>query len=56
LSSELISLPMLTALDKNIEALDLWFMAHNRIVGPVLALLSVIDLKLYFNVINKPLF
>ncbi|MDD5565591.1 MAG: hypothetical protein PHG31_01690 [Candidatus Omnitrophica bacterium] len=56
LSSELISLPMLTALDKSIEALDLWFMSHNRIVGPILVLLSVVDLKLYFNVINKPLF
>jgi hypothetical protein len=43
----------LTPLEKNVYRIDDWLIAHNKIVGPLLTLLGLIDLKLSFNIINQ---
>lgn len=40
-------------LDRRIGVIEAWLSKHNRIVGPVLITLSLIDLKLTFNLINS---
>jgi len=55
LSSDLISLPVVTAFDKDIKWIDLWLISHNKVAGPILAVLAVTDLKLYFDIINRAL-
>ena len=40
-----------TPLDVNINILDAWLAEHNRIVGPILVLLSVLDLKFLITAI-----
>jgi hypothetical protein len=45
--------PVLTPLEANIQWVDSWLMSHNKIVGPTLILLSLIDLKLLFDIIYK---
>ena len=39
--------------DRNVYAIDDWLKDHNRIVGPLLMLLSLIDLNLTFQAISK---
>ncbi len=53
LCSELFSLPVVTILDRSFEWIDLWMARHNKIVGIFLAMLSIVDMKLYFNLLNK---
>ncbi|MDP3732167.1 MAG: hypothetical protein Q8R31_03955 [Candidatus Omnitrophota bacterium] len=44
---------ILTPLDRSIDWFNLWLMKHNRIAGALLIMLSLIDLKLSFDSINK---
>ncbi len=37
----------------NIKWLDDWCFNHNKIIGPILIVLSLIDLRLFFDIINK---
>ncbi len=39
-------------LDISVDSLDKWLVAHNSIVGPVLALLAIIDWVLFANIIG----
>jgi hypothetical protein len=55
LSSDLVTLPVISVFDKDIEWIDFWLMSHNKIAGPILAVLAVTDLKLYFDIINRAL-
>jgi len=44
---------ILTPLEMNIYYIDSWLMYNNKIVGPLLILLSLVDLKLSFDIINS---
>jgi hypothetical protein len=48
---DLISSRIINPLDINIDWLDTFLMSNNKTVGPLLILLSTIDLKLLFNII-----
>ena len=53
MSSELISgRVIIDFLEKNIDWFDNWLIANNKIVGPILILLSLIDLKLWLDIIK----
>ncbi len=49
----LITPRRLTPLEKNIYMLDDWLMDNHQTVGPLLTLLSVVDLKLFLDIINR---
>jgi len=49
----LITPRTLTPLERNIYLLDDWLMRNHKLVGPLLTLLSVIDLKLFLDLINR---
>ena len=51
LNLEIISTRIINPLDIYIDKFDAWMTQHNKIVGPLLFLLSVIDLKLLYNAI-----
>jgi hypothetical protein len=53
LNLDLLASRILTPLEINIQAMDDWLKSHNRTVGPLLIILSVIDMKLFFDLINK---
>ena len=53
LKIDIISTRILTPIERNINVIDDWLMSNNKLVGPVLTLLSLIDLKLSFEIINK---
>ena len=40
-------------LEKNIDWLDNWFMSNNKKVGPILIFLSLVDLKLWLDIIKN---
>jgi len=40
-------------LDKRVGVVEAWLVKYNRFVGPVLIVLSLVDLKLTFNLINS---
>jgi hypothetical protein len=42
---------LVTVLDTNINFFDLWLTRNNKIIGPILVLLSLLDLKLFFAII-----
>jgi len=44
---------ILTPLERNAYLIDDWLISHNKVVGPLLTLLGLIDLKLSFNIINR---
>jgi hypothetical protein len=44
---------ILTPLETNVYRIDDWLVSHNKVVGPLLTLLGLIDLKLSFNIINR---
>ncbi|HTY44837.1 MAG TPA: hypothetical protein VMD52_02465 [Patescibacteria group bacterium] len=44
---------ILTPLEANIDSFDIWLMKHNRTIGPFLIILSLVDMELFFNIINK---
>jgi len=52
LNLNVISNKILTPLDINIDKIDAWLIERNRIVGPLLMLLSLVDMKLSFNIIG----
>lgn len=53
LKLEVLTARVLTPLEANIQGLDGWLMGHHRIVGPLLIVLSMVDLKLFFDIINR---
>ena len=52
LKLDILSTRILTPLEININWLDNWMKSHNKILGPILILLSLIDLKLLVDIIN----
>ena len=52
LNVELWSSSFLSPLAKNIDTLDCWLMDHNRLVGPALIVLAIVDMQMWFNIIN----
>lgn len=44
---------ILTPLDRNIDFIDVWLMKYNKITGTILILLSLLDIKLAFDIVNK---
>jgi len=53
LNLEIFSSHIVTILDTNINFIEVWIMNHNRIFGPLLTILSLIDLKLFFDIIRN---
>jgi len=51
LNLDLLSNNILTPLDANIIWLDDWLFANHTIVGPLLIFLSLIDMKILFEII-----
>ncbi len=52
LNISVIQARALTAIERNSYVIDDWLMANNRTAGPLLIALSLIDLKLSFDIIN----
>jgi RNAse (barnase) inhibitor barstar len=52
LDLSILSSRILTPLDINLVTFDAWLVKYHRVVGPILALLSIIDTKLSFDIIN----
>ena len=52
LNLDIISRRVLTPLEVNINIIDDWLIEHHRLIGPLLIYLSLLDLKLSFNIIN----
>ena len=48
----IINSKILAPLDINIDFLDVWLFNHHKIVGPILIFLSIIDLRLSFDIID----
>ncbi len=44
---------ILSPLDRDIEFINAWLMKYNKITGTVLILLSCLDMKLCFDIVNK---
>jgi len=54
LSSELVSTPTLSpVLEKKITHINNWIVTRNRIVGPILIVLSIINLNFCFLIIRS---
>lgn len=53
LGSYIFSSRILSPLDKDIDWLNIWLMKHHKIVGPILISLSLVNLKLFFDIINN---
>lgn len=51
LNFNLFSSPILSPIEKSIDWFDTWAMKNNIILGPVLIVLSLIDLRLFFEII-----
>jgi hypothetical protein len=49
----IFSTPILTPVEKSINWLDSWAVDNNVILGPILIILSLIDIRLFFNLINS---
>jgi hypothetical protein len=49
----IIASRIVTPLESTIISLDDWLKSHNRIIGPALIVLSMIDMKLFFDIIYK---
>ena len=52
LSMNILKTPTLTPLEINFISIDTWLMNNNKIVGPILLILAIFDLKLSFSIIN----
>ena len=52
LNFDIFSSPTVNPLDKNIDWLNNWLIANNKIVGPLLIYLSIISLKSWFHILN----
>jgi hypothetical protein len=44
---------VITPLERNIDIIDVWLIEHNKIAGPFMIILSLIDMKLFLDMINK---
>ncbi len=53
LNFSIFSNRILTPLDRSIDWFNVWLMKHNKITGTSLILLSLIDLKLSFDIVNS---
>jgi hypothetical protein len=53
LNMEFFSSRVWTPLEENIEWFDDWLMRHNMLVGSALIVLSLVDLKLFFDILYK---
>ena len=53
-----LDLPLfITILDRiYIDSIDIWMTRHNKIIGPLLILLSLLDMQSCFNIINHFIF
>jgi hypothetical protein len=47
------STPILSPIERSIDWFDVWAMRNNVIVGPILITLSLVDLKLIFDIIRS---
>ena len=45
--------PIITILDANLDFFEVWLKNNNRIAGSVLVFLSVVDLKLFFDIFRN---
>jgi hypothetical protein len=52
LKLEIFSSPITTPLDKSVNIVDNWILENNKIFGPLLIALSLVDMKLFFNIIG----
>ena len=52
LKLEILSSPITTPLDKSINIVDNWILENNKVFGPLLTVLSLVDMKLFFNIIG----
>ncbi len=44
---------ILTRMEKDINGFDQWLKSKHKIVGPLLIILSLVGLKMFFNLIDK---
>jgi len=51
LKLDIFSTPIITSLEIKIDWFDKWAMQHNKVLGPILIILSIIDLKIIFTLI-----
>ena len=49
----IFSSPILSPIERSIDWFDVWAMRNNVILGPILIALSIIDLKLFFDIIRS---
>jgi ABC-type sulfate transport system permease subunit len=52
LNVDLITTRILTPLEMNIDVIDSWLIDNRKIVGPILIFLSLIDIKLSFDILK----
>ena len=50
---EFFSIKMVQPIESNIDKLDLWLMSHNRIVGPLFIIVTLLEMRFFFNIINN---
>jgi len=53
LNFDIFSSPILSPVERSIDWFDTWAMRNNVILGPILITLSIIDLKLFFDIIRS---
>lgn len=53
LDFNVISTPIINPLERGIDWFDNWAISHHKIIGPILILLSITDLKLLLELINS---
>jgi len=53
LNFSIFSSPILSPIERSIDWFDVWAMKNNVILGPILIALSIIDLKLFFDIIRS---
>jgi hypothetical protein len=52
LNFHVFSTPILTPIERSIDWFDAWAMKNHGLIGPFLIMLSIIDLKAFFDIIN----
>ena len=50
---ELLPSRPVTPLEQNLRGFDDWLKGNHKIIGPLLIILSMVDLKLFFNIVEK---
>ncbi|MDP2940926.1 MAG: hypothetical protein Q8N85_01540 [Candidatus Omnitrophota bacterium] len=53
LNLDIINSRVITPLERNVNSFNDWMLKNNKIIGPVLILLSIVDIKLSFNVLRN---